>query len=373
MLDEVKNNVEETVEDDAAISEAASSAAAEKSLEEKVKEKMADVFGSEDDTEVKDDKKVTDSDDEDDRKVTDSDDEVKDETNKEVTDDTTSEDEKKTEDDTLTLPASHIQTASRLGISEDKVKELFDKDPEFMISALEALHVGENKLSTQYAQMGRAKVADQMAKIKATTSDEESSSESFVDLKKLRDRFDDDDEEAKTLIDGVIKPLNDALVKLQKQVDGQAQPANDQPAYSQQEDRAVQSEVNNFFDNDKLKSFQEYYGTVKPGEDPRTVLTGIQFKHRREVCSEGNFIRIGADVAGEKLAVSDVLQRAHLQLTESMREETVRKELSSKIKKRANGLSVKVGTKQVPKTPSAKDDATQLEAKVKAGLKKVFG
>ncbi len=379
MPDEVKKEDEEINETDAAaIAEAAEKVATEKGLETKVKDKMAAIFDSADDdieeentenTEDTEEESTEKKDDEiDEDKDTDSDKENKDD---EVTDDATSEGEKKTDDETLTLLASHIQTAVRLGMSEDKVKEHFDKNPEAMISLLAELHKGENGLSARYAQMGRAIQQKQIADQK-TTVDEDTSSESLVDLKKLRARFDDDDEEAAALIDGVIKPLSDALVKMQKQMDQRVQP-NDQTAYSQQEDRAVQSEVNNFFDNDQLKEFRDYYGTVKPGEDPRVALTGAQFQHRGEVCKEGSSIRIGADFSGEKLTVSDVLQRAHLQLTEPMREEMIREEISSKIKKRAKGLSVKAGTKKVPKTPSSGDATKQLELTTKARLKKVFG
>ncbi len=365
MPEEIKKDVEETDKDDAkAIADAAEEIAAEVNLEDKVKDKMAEIFRSEDDAEETEEATET------------TEEETTEETTEEietteVTDSATSEGEEKTGDETLTLPASHIQTALRLGISEDKVKELFDKDPEFMISALGELHAGENKLSAQYAQMGRAVHKNQLAEQKATAGDE-TPPKSFVDLEKLRSRFDSDDEEAATLIDGVVKPLNDALVEMQKQMDQRVQP-DGQPAYNQQEERAIQSEVNNFFDNDQLKDFREYYGTVKAGEDPRTSLTGAQFKHRGDICSEGNLIRIGAEFSGQKLTISDVLQRAHLQLTEPMREEMIREEISSKIKKRAKGLSIKAGAKKVPKTPSSKDAGKQLEIVTKARLAKVFG
>ena len=348
-------------------------AAADAALEAKLEAAMAETFGTKPDTDDAD----TDTDDTDTDTDTDDTDKDTDDTDtdeKDKTDDATSEDEEKTEDKTLTLPASHIHTAVRLGISEDEVKELFDKNPEFTISALEKLHAGENGLSARYAQMGRAAVEKEIAERKTTTEDgKETSAKSFVDLKKLRAQFDDDDKEVATLIDGVISPLNDALVKLQAQVDQRVQPT-DQTTYNQQEDRAIQSEINSFFDNDRLKEFREYYGTVKPGEDPRDALTRAQFNNRGDVCKQGNFIRIGADFSGEKLTVSDVLERAHLQLTEPMREEMIRGKISSKIKKRAKSLSVKAGLKKVPKTPSsAKDVATQLEAKTAARLKKVFG
>ena len=368
MPDNEKKETEEVIKTATeAVKEAVDVANAEISLEEKVKDKMNDIFGS-DDMEDTDDTEDTDvTDDIDDTDVTD-DTDYKDA----VTDNTTSESGKKTDDDTLTLPASHIQTALRLGMSEDKVKDLFDKDPEFMITALKELHAGENKLSAQYAQMGRAVQKDKIAKQEHTANDDEPSPKSFVDLKKLRGRFDDDDEEAATLIEGIVKPLNDALVKMQSKLDARVQP-DGQPAYNQQEELAIQSEVNNFFDNDQLKDFREYYGTVKPGQDPRVVLTGAQFNHRGDVCSQGNFIRIGADVSGQQLTISDVLHRAHLQLTEPMREEMIRENISSKIKKRASGLSLKAGKKKVPDGSPEEDPVKQLEVTTKARLKKVFG
>ena len=373
MPDDVKKEDEEINGDDAVvIAEAAEKVTAEKSLEETVREKMTEIFDEDDNIEeevdVEEDggKKKDDT-----EEVTEEVTEDNKDKDKEVTDDTTSEGKEKTDDETLTLPAAYIQTAVRLGMSEDKIKEDFDKNPETMISLLGELHKGENGLNARYAEQGRA-IAQKHVADQKVTGDEDTSSESFVDLKKLRDRFDDDDEEAKALIDGVIKPLNDALVKLQKTVDQRVQPTG-QPAYSQQEERAIQSEVNNFFDNDRLKEYQEYYGTVKPGEDPRTVLTGAQFKHRGDVCKEGNFIKLGAAESGEQLTVSDVLQRAHSQITEPMREVMIREKITSKIKKRAKGLSVKAGTKTVPKALSSKDAEKQLEIKTKTRLAKLFG
>lgn len=376
MPKEEEKNVEEINEDDAAaIAEAAEKVVVEKSLETKVKDKMASIFESdgEDTWEEEDDEKDEDKDIEKDgdKDEDEGDDDKKKNKDEEVTDDTTSEGKKKTDDETLTLPAAYIQTAVRLGMSEDKIKEDFDKNPETMISLLGELHKGENGLSARYSQIGRAIKTKQVTDQKATT-DDDTSSESFVDIKKLKARFEEDDDEAATLIDGVIKPLNDALVKMQKQLDQRVQPSG-QPAYNREGELALQTQVNSFFDNDQLKEFQDYYGTVEPGEDPRKALTGTQFQHRHEVCKEGNFIRMGAEFSGEKLTVSDVLQRAHLQLTEPMREETIREKISSKIKKRAKSLSVKAGTKKVPKIPSSKDAGKQLEVTTKARLKKVFG
>ena len=378
MPKELEENVEEINEDDvAAIAEAAEKVATEKGLETKVKDKMAAIFGAEDDDieEEGEDDDVSEEKDDEKADVKENTEDVTDgdgETNKEVTDDTTSDGKKKTEDETLTLPAAHVQTAIRLGMSEDKVKEAFDKNPEAMISLLGELHKGENGLNARYAQQGRA-IAQKHVTEQKTTADDDTSSESLVDIKKLRARFDDDDEEAATLIDGVIKPLADALKVMRDEVKQLRVQPNGQTTYNQQEDRAIQSEVNNFFDNDKLKEFQEYYGTVKAGEDPREALTGAQFKHRGEVCREGNFIKLGAAESGEQLTVSDVLQRAHSQITEPMREVMIREKITSKIKKRAKSLSVKAGTKKVPKTPSSGDAKKQLELTTKARLKKVFG
>ncbi len=370
MPDEVKKEDEEINEDDAAaIAEAAEKVTTEKSLEETVREKMTKIFDEGDDIEEEVDVEEDDDKEKDDTEEVTEDEGDKDK-DKEVTDDTTSEGGEKTDDGTLTLSAKHIQTAIRLGMSEDEVKENFDKNPEVMISLLGALHKGENELSARYAQQGRV-VAQKHVTNQKVTGDEETSSESFVDLKKIRARFDDDDEEADALIEGVIKPLNDALVKLQKTVDQRVQ-SDGQTVYNQQEDRAIQSEVNNFFDNDRLKEYQEYYGTVKPGEDPRTVLTGAQFKHRGDVCKEGNFIKLGAAESGEQLTISDVLQRAHSQITEPMREVMIREKITSKIKKRAAGLTVKAGTKTVPKALSSKDAEKQLEVKTKTRLQKIF-
>ena len=378
MPDDVKKEDEEINEDDAAaIAEAAAKVESEKSLATKVREKMDSIGLGEEDPIPEDDIEEDDKDKDEDKDEekdddTEDEDEDKDKEDEEVTDDTTSGGKKKTEDETLTLPAAYIQTAVRLGMSEDKVKESFDKDPEAMIALLGELHKGENGLNARYANQGRAIVQKQITERKAT-GDEDTSSPSLVDLKKIRARFDDDDEEADALIDGVIKPLADALKEMRDEVKQLRVQPNGQAAYSQQEERGIQSEVNNFFDNDSLKEFQDYYGTVKPGEDPREALTGIQFKHRGEVCREGNFIRLGAADSGEQLTISDVLQRAHLHLTEPMREEMIRGKISSTIKKRAKSLSVRAGTKKVPKTPSSKDAGRQLEIVTKTRLKKIFG
>ena len=357
-------------DDKQTIVDAAAGIKTEQDLEKSVQDKL-DSLGlnpeSDDNIDEDDDDKTDDEvEDEEDDKTDDKDDEVEDGKN---TDKTTSEDEKKTDDEPLTLPAQLMQTAVRLGMSEKEVKDNFDKNPEFMISALGELHKGENGLSARYAQMGRAIQQKQTTTQKNTSDDSENSPESFVDIKKLKAQYEDGDEEM-LLIDKVIKPLNDALGKLSKQVNSQVQP-NSQPAYSQQDDRAIHSEINNFFANDSLKQFQEYYGTVKPGDDPRVVLTGAQYKHRDEVCQEGNLIRTGADFAGEKLSVTDVLNRAHLQLTEPMRAEMIRESLSAKIKKRGKGISIKAGTKQGTKKSSEETPGKQLEHDTAKRLKAI--
>ncbi len=354
------------------IIDAAAEIRTEKDFVKTVQEKLDSLGLNPDDEDDEDDEDGVEEEDETNTDK-DTEDENKDTENKskEKDEDATSEKGEKTDDEPLTLPAQLMQTAVRLGMSEKEVTENFDKNPEFMISALGELHKGENGLSARYAQMGRVIQEKQIAAQKNTSDDDETSPESFVDIKKLKAQYEDGDEEM-LLIDKVIKPLNDALGKLSKQVNSQVQP-NSQSAYSQQEDHAIHSEINNFFANDDLKQFQEYYGTVKPGEDPRVVLTGAQHKHRLEVCNEGNLIRMGADFAGEKLSISDVLNRAHLQLTEPMRAEVIRESLSAKIKKRGNGISIKAGTKQgINKSPEHETPEKQLEADTAKRLKATF-
>lgn len=309
-----------------------------------------------DDDKVDDDStpedKADDSDDDDDSTSDeDSDDKDKDKTGD--TDGSESKDTAGTEEE-VTLPDAFYRAAVHQGWTPDDIKDFFEASPEQALKTFAKIHESTNKLSSQFAKLGRIKPTKTADKVDADNS-KSSSDDGIIDA--LKEQYGDDS--------AVVK----AFTTMQTKLDTATMQKEVEEPEEGELDPAIQKRVNSFFTDSSMKPYIDFYGE---GNDA-AKLTIKQSETRYKLLELADSIVLGSQQQGREITVEEALESAHLLLSEPMREEAMRTELKAKIVKRAKGVTLKPKkSKAASPAKDAKLDEKQLVAKVGAKLKQTF-
>lgn len=274
------------------------------------------------------------------------------------------EDEKKEAGDSPTLPASYYRAAIHQGWKPEEIESFFKERPEQAIQTFEKIYETTNNLSKEWANWGRRKHQDDEKKEEKPSSKPEFKG---VDIEKLRKDYDGD-----PIVD-MIAAMQDQNKALFDAVQGmtQAKPADKVGEKASrtvaQEDAALQQQIDQFFTDPEMKPYTDFYGE---GKDWEKLDKGQQLQ-RWAVLEMADNMMDGTQIHGKEMSVSEALTLAHLSISEPVREKAIRTELTSKLQKRAKGLSLKPTSKKRVKEEKP-NSPQELEAKVARNLQKVF-
>ena len=242
-----------------------------------------------------------------------------------------------------------------------------------------------NRASRDFANLGRIKAEQTRKQVEDTTeADDKVEIKDFVDVEKLKEEYGDN-----PLIN-VVEPLNDALKQITQEVKSlksQKSPSavdiafakNDQEAATQRaEVTAKQADmklIEQFFTAEDMKSYKDFYGVIGTGQIFQDLAPGQQ-KNRYEMLQIADQMVAGNAMQEIELSVPDALLRAHLLVTEPIREKVIREEIKSSLVKRNKGLTLRpsVGKKSeaaVSEGGKPKDKAGVI-ANAERNLAKVF-
>jgi hypothetical protein len=131
----------------------------------------------------------------------------------------------------------------------------------------------------------------------------------------------------------------------------------------------VQATVDKFFTDPALKPYVNFYGEGKVADK----LTVGQMNNRWAMLEMADRIIAGSESQGREVTPEVAMEMAHLSVSEKHRTEALRVELKSKVKKRANGVTLKPAkSKKVVTETDAKKTDKQLEVSVGNKLKSMF-
>ncbi len=333
------------------------------SLVESVQAKLDAINGVTDDTDITEDDDTDDQQTDDDKVDDDSTpgDQADDDTTEEDstsdddkdTDETGDTDDSKDEKDTkeVQLPDAYYRAAIHQGWEPDEVKEFFKANPEMALKTLEQIHKSTNKLTSEFARIGRIKPEDKTADSK--TDDDESA----IDIAALKEQYGDDS--------AVVK----AFEVMQSKLDARPEQEVAQLNYDIPQNDPLRATVDKFFTDPTLKPYVDFYGEGKDTEK----LTQEQHKHRFDMLTTAEDIIVGSQTHGRAITVEDAMEAAHLLVSEPVREKALRVELTAKVKKRAKSVTLKPTKSKAAKTKTdGKLTKGEMEAKVRAGLQHVF-
>lgn len=236
------------------------------------------------------------------------------------------------------IPDNVCRAAVHSGWTPEEISEFYEADPKRALKTFGKMHESMSNLSKQFAQVGRARI--NMARKQDTDGQPQPKVEEpkpVIDVEALRRR--DPDNELLPIVEGLNKVLTDLTVKRTVE-----QPRQE-PSKGREEDVALAQQVTLFISSDGMKSYDDFYG---PAFDDNRMptwdghgLTPGQLANRDALVARADEIWIGAKMSGRELTVPEALEMAHTLLTEPMREQQVRKELVSKVKTRAKGMTLR--------------------------------
>ncbi len=296
--------------------------------------------------------------------------EVKDE-NEEVKEEQEEEEVKDDSKKEHVLPENYFQAMRHVGWEPERIKRVFEADPEQALEDFKFYHDSQNYVTQQTSSLGRAQQKQtQRATDEATTKVKKDEAEyKGIDLKAIEDELGEDSPAAVA----IIKAVNESNKLLYKEVQDLKQQRVEQAGPSDEE-KVIWNTITTHFNSADIKVFDEFYGSVEAGKNWEQSLTGAQLQSRMNVIQEADAYHAGMKLQGKDVEYSEALNRAHLVISAPIQEKILRNELHDKIKKRSKGITVKSTGKATAKdTSKKKDPDATLLSRTKDRLKKLTG
>jgi len=316
--------------------------------------------GDDDSTPDKDDDEE-DDDEEDDDEQAEEDDDDDDSTPEKDKDETGDKDDSKNKPDSdeeeVTLNDAYYRAAISQEWTPDEIKDFFEADPELAIKTFAKIHASTNKISSEFARLGRVQPAKRQ-EAKTAIEANKAKADDGIDLAALKEQYGEDS--------AVVK----AFTVMQTKLDTAREAMPDKQEQQQEEiDPIILGRIEKFWVDPAMKPYAEFYGE---GKDEAKLTIG-QSDNRYKVLETADSIVLGCQTQGRKITLEQALESAHLLVSESVRESAIRKELTTKIKKRAKGVSLKPSkSKKAPEPKDKKLDEKGLIDVTAIRLQKTF-
>lgn len=271
------------------------------------------------------------------------------------------------------LSDAYYRAAIHRGWKDEDIKDLYKNNPELAIRTFGNIYEEVNRSSKDFAAIGRARKVEQ-AKVAAGTKVTSEVKPEFkgLDIEKIKKEYPDD-----PIVDVIIaqqeqnKLLFDTVNELKQT---RSAPVMDQPPVitSDPEVAAIQQQIETFFGSDELKDYQDFYGVLEKDAENWDTLTPGQKMNRWTAIEMMDQMMAGASVLGRKMDMDEALRRAHLSVTEPIREKVIREGIKSQVIKRSKSITLKPSNTTQPEggKPQSQDD---LVERTEARLLKTFG
>lgn len=261
------------------------------------------------------------------------------------------------------VPDAYLRAALHQGWKKEEVEELWKDDQEKAERLLKANLTATNNLSNQWSQLGQQQMNMQTSPAVPVTTPAASvqkTVESFtgLDINKLKGEYDDDN-----LIDDVIKPMNDLLIKMNAKLDSvesqQTQTSQSiqdkQKTTDQERKEVIGQQIDGFFKSLESKEFKEFYGN---GSD-WSKFEGNQAENRMKLLEQADRIKTGAAYQGKEVTNEAAMNLANLSLTSHLMEQKIISDIKKSLTKRENSLSLKPSGSRASSTSDSDSDKSE--------------
>lgn len=275
-------------------------------------------------------------------------------------DDSTPDDKEKESEG---IPDAYLRAAVHSGWKQEDVEKLYESNPEMASKTFENLYNSTNKASREWAALGRARRVEEAKESEPEKVDK--LEYGSIDIATLKKDFDIDPAVERMLESANARDqkLTDALnsLKESKVVEDPKRVERAAQSYDVASEAAAEQQINSFFSEDSMKPYGKFYGELNFGETWESLPAG-QKRNRYAVYTAADQMLAGAAMQGYQMSLVDALDKAHLLVTENIREETIRAEIKGTATKRKNSMLMR------PSDGKSKKDSSDGKPKTKNEL-----
>ena len=247
------------------------------------------------------------------------------------------------------IPEGYIRAAKRQGWSDEDIADQIKANPERAEKLFRNAYETSNKLTRDYAALGRDKAEATRREAEEKAAAEAPEIKDYITVDEITKISDGDEATAAALksFNTALKSRDAELVELRKSgpsVDDMNFARTDQIASTERAraaaDETVITRVNQFFGAENMKLYDDFYGVIKENQNMGD-LTPNQRNHRLEVLQVADQLTVGRKSQGFEVTTSEALEDAHLLVTESIREKVITDGIRSSLTKRSKGRTLR--------------------------------
>ena len=286
--------------------------------------------------------------------------------------------EVKSEEKIPELSEAYYRAAIHMGWTDEDIKASLATNPKLATKTFANIYETVNRSSKEFAEIGQAKreTAEAAEAAQKVEPGKPAASEykPTVDIEQLRrdnpgdpmvDMIAAQQEQNKLIADQLEAMKTVAPASAQVDVSAEKQRALNQ------ESAAIQQQVEGFFKGDEAKPYAEFYGVI-PKDGNWDSLTPGEKANRWAVIDMMDQMIVGAESFGKVMEIDEAMRRAHLSVSEPLREKVIREGIMGKVVKRSNGISLKPSSTAKPAAATGPKTLQDLEAATEERLRKVF-
>ncbi len=280
------------------------------------------------------------------------------------TDDTEDDSDAK-DDGSAMLPKGHRKSALSRGYTEEEIDYYLKSDPKEAVTRFGKIYDEWLETNIRYSDAGRklrdaqrlAAEREQGTEKKSATEKVASDSLAPIDAKALIEKYGQED-----LINEIVGPLNKSIAEV---ISVAERLAKSEEFLQDTKQNALGDAIQEFFASKEMTPYKKTYGTAAGN------LTEKQIANRTELFGQADILSAGALDHGAEITVREALERAHMIVSHSSIDETIRQGLKAKMKKRTK--SVRSSHKKT--APGSGQDKTMndLEKQVAAKQQSLLG
>lgn len=266
------------------------------------------------------------------------------------------------------LSDAYYRAAINSGMSEEEIIEFYATNPELAEKTYAKLYDNMNRLTNEYAALGKHKreQATDGDRVPNTSSDD-SADFKKIDLAKLKEEFPED-----SLVD-VIGEMQNQMASMDKELKSRPVHNEDQAKLEKEQEAHTGRQIEDFFNETSMVPYKMIYGKVADGDTNWTNLMPGESASRIAVIESAQQLVEGAIALGTDMSVHDALERAHLLVTQPVRNKIIRKDIMDKVIKRSKGITLRPSDKaNVEDTDGKPGSEKDMVSKTEARMKKVF-
>ena len=283
------------------------------------------------------------------------------------------EDGKGSKDEPVNIPEAYVRAAIHQGWKQEDVDDLVKQNPELALRSLTSCYNSAISANKEFSALGRIEIDRRRAAAETQTVEQVPPSITPAEKEKLIADYGDDPVVARLIANAekqVAKPQT-------QQVQQPADLYNTATAHANASANAsTDARVNTFFSASVMSPYKEYYGELGLSQSVNDLTNG-QREHRLAVLEEGECIMTGLRMRGINATIEEVLEKAHLIVTEPIREMVIRNNLKKTAIDRKNSQTLRPAKskKTAVSTGDQRKPRNQQELVTKVGQKlaNVFG